>query len=261
MSCDRNTETPFTSSPTARSGPFAGRSSRRISIVCDDCVALAADLQKIRDAAATLDAGAPARSRLDADRRAPAPGRPGHRPPVARPGGTWRCSPWRRRWCWRSAGSLYVLRRSRPASAGGDAPRRGHGGASDDITARGNAAATDAVQSITDDLMAAEQHYQSAIAKLQEAAKTDDGSIDPQTAAVLEENHQVIDQAIAESRTALQVGTAERSGARQPVRGAPPEGDAAAGHDRADERDAEGQFRGGGATRRRRQEIVRRATS
>jgi CHASE3 domain sensor protein len=34
-------------------------------------------------------------------------------------------------------------------------------------------------------------------------AKTDDGAIDPETAAVLEKNLQVIDQAIAESRTAL----------------------------------------------------------
>ena len=57
----------------------------------------------------------------------------------------------------------------------------------------------------------------------------------------------MINQAIAESRAALQAEPAERAGARQPVRGAPPQGDAAAGHDRADERNAQGQFRRRGA--------------
>jgi hypothetical protein len=73
----------------------------------------------------------------------------------------------------------------------------------DDTTARGNAATSEAVQSITDDLTAAEQHYQSAIAKLQEVAKATGGSLDAETAGVIDENHKVIDQAIAESRTAL----------------------------------------------------------
>jgi hypothetical protein len=67
----------------------------------------------------------------------------------------------------------------------------------------GNATPSDTVQSITDDLKVAEQHYQSAIAKLEQAAKNNDGAIDPQTAAVLEKNLTMIDQAIAESRTAL----------------------------------------------------------
>lgn len=68
----------------------------------------------------------------------------------------------------------------------------------------GNAAPTNAVQSITDNLMVAERHYQLAIEELEKAARSDDGSIDPEVAAVLERNLQVIDQAIAESRSALQ---------------------------------------------------------
>jgi len=68
----------------------------------------------------------------------------------------------------------------------------------------GNAAPANTVQNITDNLMVAERHYQLAIDELEKAAKSDDGSIDPQVAAVLEKNLQVIDQAIAESRTALQ---------------------------------------------------------
>ena len=94
------------------------------------------------------------------------------------------------------AGSLYFLR-------GTDVTERPGQRTAAVTPGAGNAAGTDAVQSITDDLMLAEQHYQSAIAKLQEVAKTDDGAIDPETAAVLEKNLQVIDQAIAESRTAL----------------------------------------------------------
>jgi hypothetical protein len=49
----------------------------------------------------------------------------------------------------------------------------------------------------------AEQHYQNAIAKLEEAAKSETGAIDPQTAATLQKNLKVIDDAIAESRAAL----------------------------------------------------------
>ena len=70
-------------------------------------------------------------------------------------------------------------------------------------TTTGNVAVTDPVQSIADDFAQAEKHYQNAIAKLQEAAKVDNDSIDPETAAILSKNLQVIDQAIAESRAAL----------------------------------------------------------
>ena len=49
----------------------------------------------------------------------------------------------------------------------------------------------------------AEQHYENAIAKLQEIAKSDDDAIDPQAKATLQKNVAVIDQAIAESRAAL----------------------------------------------------------
>ena len=70
---------------------------------------------------------------------------------------------------------------------------------------QGNAAAAQAVQGdIAAEFRLAEQHYQAAIAKLEEATKTDQTSIDPQTAAMLQKNLQVIDQAIAESRAAFQ---------------------------------------------------------
>jgi hypothetical protein len=63
--------------------------------------------------------------------------------------------------------------------------------------------AADTVRSVEDDFRLAEQHLQSGIAKLEEAARADDAAIDPQTAATLKKNLDVIDQAIAESRAAL----------------------------------------------------------
>jgi hypothetical protein len=73
----------------------------------------------------------------------------------------------------------------------------------------GNAPPEDAVSSVETEFRLAEQHYQNAIAKLEQAARLDEVSsdqnavIDPQTAAALQKSLNVIDQAIAESRSAL----------------------------------------------------------
>ena len=163
---------------------------------CDACRALAADLQKIREAAAALDTQQPRdhvwlqiAGRLRQEGRVTDAGvtRPRHMAMLALAATLLLAV----------AGSLYMIRSTPVADPAGSAPA-GPGG-----QAAGNAATADAVQSITDDLTAAEQHYQSAIAKLQAVAKTNDGAFDPETAAVLEKNLQVIDRAIAESRTAL----------------------------------------------------------
>lgn len=165
--------------------------------VCEACRLLVADLQKIRRAAGLLEPVQPrdhvwmqiaARLRQEGRATAPAaPARAGHLAMLALAATLLLAV----------AGSLYLLRLN-DAPAGSATVGAGTGAAP-----AGNAPASDAVQSITDDLKVAEQHYQSAIVKLQEVAKSNDGSIDPDTAAVLEKNLQVIDQAIAESRTAL----------------------------------------------------------
>jgi anti-sigma factor RsiW len=73
----------------------------------------------------------------------------------------------------------------------------------------GDVPAEDAVQSVETEFRLAEQHYQNAIAKLEQAARLDQASadqnpvIDPQTAAMLQKSLHVIDQAISESRSAL----------------------------------------------------------
>ena len=66
------------------------------------------------------------------------------------------------------------------------------------------------VESVEAEFRLAEQHYQNAIAKLEQAARLDqaasgrgENALDPETAAMLQKNLQVIDQAIAESRAAL----------------------------------------------------------
>lgn len=69
--------------------------------------------------------------------------------------------------------------------------------------AESNAAGEEAVQSIEDHFRLAEQHMQTGIAKLEEAARADEAVMDPQTAAMLKKNLEMIDQAIAESRAAL----------------------------------------------------------
>jgi Putative zinc-finger len=58
-------------------------------------------------------------------------------------------------------------------------------------------------QSIASELALAEEHYQKAINGLEQIANAEKGSLDPRTAATLQKNLAVIDQAISESRAAL----------------------------------------------------------
>jgi hypothetical protein len=58
-------------------------------------------------------------------------------------------------------------------------------------------------RSVESELREAEGHYQKAIAGLQLIADAEKGTLDPATAATLQKNLAVIDQAINESRTAL----------------------------------------------------------
>jgi hypothetical protein len=68
------------------------------------------------------------------------------------------------------------------------------------------AAATpaDPVASVQAELQLATEHYEKAIKQLEEIARSDDSALDPQVAAVFQKNLEVIDQAIDESRSALQ---------------------------------------------------------
>jgi anti-sigma factor RsiW len=60
-----------------------------------------------------------------------------------------------------------------------------------------------ALQSVEAELRAAEQHYQHAIAGLEQIAAAENGALDARTSATLRENLAVVDRAIDESRAAL----------------------------------------------------------
>jgi anti-sigma factor RsiW len=63
--------------------------------------------------------------------------------------------------------------------------------------------ARQAAEAIESELRLAESHYENAIKGLEQAAQSDQDALDPRTAATLQKNLAVIDQAISESRAAM----------------------------------------------------------
>jgi anti-sigma factor RsiW len=192
-------------------GPIRRAELERHLEGCADCRALVADLETIRDRAASLDRLEPpsrvwlqiAGTLRQEGRIAAAPVR--------------RASTLRHPALLAIAAALILivgaslvllLPRNRPGAAA-PAP----------VTAanapvQGNAPADTTVQDVESEFRLAEQHYQNAITKLEQAARLDQvtasgqatgdqATIDPATAAMLQKNLHVIDAAIAESRAAL----------------------------------------------------------
>jgi anti-sigma factor RsiW len=175
-----------------RLDPAEQRKVERHLEVCDHCSALVTDLRTIRAAAFMLDRHEPAPevwTRLQAAVAAePAPK------------GRLLAMPARANWpVWLGAAAALVLATviglmplvSRDANPAGD---RAADGGEPEIS----------VESVAAEFEAAEKHYQKAIDDLQTIANKDTGELDPQVASVLEKNLTVIDQAISESRAALQ---------------------------------------------------------
>src|SRR5688572_2794868 len=164
---------------------------------CAACRAFAADMQRIHDLGGSLDRLAPpagvwlqvaGRLRQEGrvkDAPAPAKGRQSRYAVLAI-----------------AAGLLIAI----GASLVGLLPVLQSGAGTDQASVEqpaGNPSEGGSVQSIEDHFRIAEQHMQAGIAKLEEAARADESVIDPQTAAMLKKNLEMIDQAIAESRAAL----------------------------------------------------------
>jgi hypothetical protein len=186
---------------------------------CGDCRALAADLRRIHDLAASLPALEPPDGVwLQVAGRLRQEGRVAPMPATAP----------RRRIAIAAIAAALVLGVGaslvllRPAFRSSGAPPQT--AAVPAPAPQGNATADTAVQSVETEFRLAEQHYQNAIAKLEQAAQLDraaaaggssspTGTIDPQTAATLRKNLQVIDEAIAESRAALRSEPASASAA------------------------------------------------
>ena len=102
------------------------------------------------------------------------------------------------------------------------------------------------------ELRAAEEHYTKAITGLEQITKTEQGALDPGTAATLQKNLAVIDQAISESRAALRTQPASEPAQESLVENF--KAKIALLQDTvAHQRNAQGQRRGGGADRLRTQ--------
>ena len=102
---------------------------------------------------------------------------------------------------WLAAAAVLVLAtavglqfRSARRTSGGGATASGSSTAS---------ASSEATENVEAELRAAEEHYTKAISGLEQITKTEQGTLDPSTAATLQKNLAVIDQAISESRAAL----------------------------------------------------------
>jgi anti-sigma factor RsiW len=157
---------------------------------CAACRGLVEDLERLRAAARSLGPVPPpdhiwlevaGQIRLG-ERTAPASAPSAHRAPI---------------WQWVglaaalvvvTLGAYVVVRDQRPPAA----PAAGSG-----------TAATASVDTVAQELTLAMQHYDKAIAELQTLAQSNSGALDPAVAATLQQNLQVVDQAIAQSRAAL----------------------------------------------------------
>ncbi len=163
---------------------------------CASCRALIADLRTVRAAAFTLDRQGP-----PADLFARIQARVAVEQPAVARRGVWPSTP--AAWAtWLGAAAALVLATGiglwpllRP---GAEAPPAALGGA-------------ELVASVEADLQAAETHYERAIQGLEQIARDDTGALDPQVAAVLQKNLQVVDRAIDESRAALKTEPASTS--------------------------------------------------
>jgi hypothetical protein len=101
-----------------------------------------------------------------------------------------------------STGIVFMMRGSAPAPAS-QAAKTGVQQPGAPTTASAHAGDANLVQSIEMELQQADQHYEKALSGLEQVTKEGQGSLDPRTAAVLQKNLGILDQAIGESRAAL----------------------------------------------------------
>ncbi len=190
-------------------GPIRRAELERHLEGCADCRALVRDLRAIRDAAADLEpVEPPARVWLQVAGRLRQEGRV--TAAAAVPAERYRLLLALAATLVLAVGLATILlvpggRGSQPSST--------TAATSPDSAAAGNAGADTTVQGVEAEFRLAEEHYQNAIAKLEEAARldqsaapspaSDTATLDAQTAAMLQKNLRVIDDAIAESRAAL----------------------------------------------------------
>jgi putative zinc finger protein len=167
---------------------------------CVACRQLVDDLREIRNVAANLEPRDPpvrAWARLERAIKLDAAPRSGSDAGAAR-----------KRWTapvlWLAVAATLVLATFVGLRFQPDAGRSTGPVASSDAPSTPSAASTtDPAQSVETELRQAEDHYEKAIKGLEQIATAEQGVFDPRTAATLQKNLAVIDQAIGESRAAL----------------------------------------------------------
>ena len=162
---------------------------------CADCRALVGDLKSIQAAAFTLQRHDPPARTWEAIRtRVAAEPLPDTRARVL----AWPRTP--TAWgLWLAAAAALIA-----ATTAGIYPLLSERRHQDEVAVTAPAGENaDPIASIQAEFQAAEEHYDKAIQGLEQIAKTQSGDLDPQVAAVLQKNLQVIDRAIGESRAAL----------------------------------------------------------
>jgi anti-sigma factor RsiW len=149
---------------------------------CEACRALAADLQRVRELGGRLERMTPPPALWE--RISGEIGREPRKKPVLR------------RVVWMPLAAAAVLALAIGFTAWRQQPSA--------PAARPDQTAVDLANSVEEELRLAAQHYENAIAGLERLARDRQQLLDPQVAATLHRNLQVIDTAISESRTALQ---------------------------------------------------------
>ncbi len=162
---------------------------------CSACRSVVDDLRAIAHAARTLTPIAPPPAtwaRIAAQLR--------REPPAKIPASGTSSSSARhlQRWGWLAAAAVLVLAAVVGLRVGPMAPRQ-----APPASAPASASSADA-QSVESELRQAEAHYDKAIKGLEQITNAGQGALDPKTAATLQKNLSVIDQAINESRAAVQ---------------------------------------------------------
>lgn len=162
---------------------------------CDACRNAVAALNELRRAASTLEPIAPPQRVWTRIERAllEAPGARSQSPDIS-PQARIRRRPATATW-WLAAAAALIL-----ATAVG--LRVAPWGQPDAVPAAGSDE-TPTAQSVEAELLQAEEHYQKAISGLEQIADAEKGTLDPGTAATIQKNLAVVDQAINESRAAL----------------------------------------------------------
>jgi anti-sigma factor RsiW len=163
--------------------------------VCEDCRALLADLERIRDAAGSLgEAPPPDGVWLQIAGRLRQEGRVQAVEPAPR-------RSWQPAWLAAAAalilavgGAIYLLYPHQTAPAATTAAA---------TAPAGNPASLESVESVQNELEAAQAQFQTAIGHLEQIAKANRQALDPRTAETIDRNLAITDMAIADSTAAV----------------------------------------------------------